>query len=327
MPVLLRGMIAGDRMIFSSPPPDFVIYWNHSRNGEVYHKMTRGKVLTVKSLLLLTVGSAVFSAGLNVFIIPHGMFNGGFLGIAQVIEYICVRFFHLELGALPLSGIIYYLINIPLLFMAFKLDRGFFVKTMICVPLYAVLLTVIPIPAAPILHDKLVSCIVGGLLAGVGAGMTLLSGGCGGGEEILGVYFCSKNPNFSVGRMLIILNVFVFGSCLIMTDLETVVYSVLFSVVTSLALDKVHLQNVTLDCVIITKKPNMEKLVIDSIGRGVTYWKGYGGYTGEETNILQTIASKKEALKLRREILKADPDAFIVFNEDVSVTGNYQTRI
>lgn len=282
---------------------------------------------TIQSIFLLVAGSAIFSAGLNLFIIPHGMFNGGFLGIAQVLEYICVQLLHINTGSLPLSGIIYYLINIPLLFMAFKLNRDFFVKTMICVPLYAVLLTVIPIPATPILSDRLVSCIVGGLLAGVGAGMTLLSGGCGGGEEILGVYFCSRNANFSVGRMLIILNVFVFGSCLIMTDFETVVYSIIFSGITSVALDKVHLQNVTLDCVIITKKPNMEKLVIDTIGRGVTYWKGYGGYTGEETNIIQTIASKKEAIVLRREILKADPSAFVVFNEDVTITGNYQTRI
>ena len=289
--------------------------------------MKRARALTVQSVVLLTVGSAVFSAGLNLFIIPHGMFNGGFLGIAQALEYICVQLFQINLGGFPLSGILYYLINIPLLFMAYKLDRSFFIKTMICVPLYAVLLTVIPIPGAPILSDRLVSCIVGGLLAGVGAGMTLLSGGCGGGEEILGVYFCSRNPNFSVGRMLIILNVFVFGSCLIMTDLETVVYSVIFSVVTSLALDKVHLQNVTLDCVVITKKPGLEKLVMETTGRGATHWKGYGGYTGEEANIIQTVASKKEALAMRREILRADPDAFVIFNEDVTVTGNYRTRV
>lgn len=289
--------------------------------------MKRARALTVQSVVLLTVGSAVFSAGLNLFIIPHGMFNGGFLGIAQVLEYICVQLFQINLGSFPLSGILYYLINIPLLFMAYKLDRSFFIKTMICVPLYAVLLTVIPIPGAPILSDRLVSCIVGGLLAGVGAGMTLLSGGCGGGEEILGVYFCSRNPNFSVGRMLILLNVFVFGSCLIMTDLETVVYSVIFSVVTSLALDKVHLQNVTLDCVVITKKPGLEKLVMETTGRGATHWKGYGGYTGEEANIIQTVASKKEALAMRREILRADPDAFVIFNEDVTVTGNYRTRV
>ena len=289
--------------------------------------MKRAKILTFKSIFLLVAGSVIFSAGLNLFIIPHGMFNGGFLGIAQVLEYICIHFFHVNIGTLPLSGILYYLINVPILFMAFRLDRGFFVKTMLCVPLYAILLTVIPIPAVPILSDKLVSCIVGGFFAGIGAGMTLLSGGCGGGEEILGVYFCSKNANFSVGRMLITLNVFVFGSCLIMTDLETVVYSVLFSGITSFVLDKVHLQNVTLDCIIITKKENVEKLVIDTIGRGVTYWKGYGGYTDEETFIIQTIASKKEAIKLRREIGKADPNAFVIFNEDVTITGNYQTRI
>ncbi len=289
--------------------------------------MRRDKAPMFQSILLLTAGSAIFSAGLNLFIIPHGMFNGGFLGIAQVLEYLCIEWLHLNIGSLPLSGIIYYFINVPLLFMAFKLDRDFFIKTMICVPLYAVLLTVIPIPTAPILSDRLVSCIVGGLLAGAGAGMTLLSGGCGGGEEILGVYFCSRNPNFSVGRMLIILNVFVFGSCLIMTDLETVVYSIIFSVITSVTLDKVHLQNVTLDCVIITKKPGMEKLVMDTTGRGATHWKGYGGYTGEETNIIQTVASKKEALALRREILRTDPAAFVIFNEDVTVTGNYRTRI
>lgn len=126
--------------------------------------------------------------------------------------------------------------------------------------------------------------------------------------------------------MLIILNVFVFGSCLIMTDFETVVYSIIFSGITSVALDKVHLQNVTLDCVIITKS---------------RIWKTRYRYNWPRCHLLERLwriyrrgdkyypdnCIQKEAIVLRREILKADPSAFVVFNEDVTITGNYQTRI
>lgn len=285
------------------------------------------RCLTGRAILLLVSGSLLFSCALNWFIVPAGLFNGGFLGIAQLLQHLLRGVFHLALAEIDWAGIFYYLINLPLLFLSYRLDRGFFIKTMLCVPCYTLFLTIVPIPEAPLLADRLTACLVGGLLAGAGAGMTLLSGGSGGGEEILGVYFTARNPKFSVGKLLLLLNVFVYTACLLMTDLETVVYSIIYSAVTAVVLDKVHLQSIMRSCLIITKQPELEQLIFDTVHRGVTRWEGCGGYTKEKANILLTVVTKKESLVLKKAVLQKDPAAFILINEDVAVEGNFQKRI
>ena len=285
------------------------------------------RYLTGKDILLLVTGSLFFSCALNWLIVPAGLFNGGFLGIAQLLQYLIKMIFYFTLPDIDWAGIFYFLINLPLLFLAYHLDRGFFIKTMLCVPCYTLFLTLIPIPEAPLLADRLTACLAGGFFAGVGAGMTLLSGGSGGGEEILGVYFTSRNPKFSVGKLLVLLNAFVYTACLLMTDWETVVYSVIYSAVTAVVLDKVHLQSIMRSCLIITKQPELEKLIFDTVHRGVTQWEGSGGYTQEKTNILLTVVTKKESLTLKKAVLQKDPAAFILINEDVLVEGNFQKRI
>lgn len=289
--------------------------------------MKRTRYLSAKALLLLVSGSLLFSCALNWLIVPAGMFNGGFLGIAQLMQHLLKEVFHLPLPEIDWAGIFYYFINLPLLFLSYRLDRGFFVKTMICVPCYTLFLTVVPIPEAPILADRLTACLAGGFLAGLGAGMTLLSGGSGGGEEILGVYFTARSPKFSVGKLLLLLNGFVYTACLIMTDFETVVYSVIYSAVTAVVIDRVHLQSILRSCLIISKQPDLERLIFNTVHRGVTRWDGYGGYTGERANILLTAVTKKESILLKKEVLRQDPAAFILINEDIVVEGNFKKRI
>lgn len=285
------------------------------------------RYLSGKTLLLLVFGSLLFSCALNWFIVPAGLFNGGFLGIAQLLQYLLKEVLRLPLPDIDWAGILYYLINLPLLYLSYRLDRGFFIKTMICVPCYTLFLTIVPIPDAPVFADRLTACLVGGLLAGVGAGMTLLSGGSGGGEEILGVYFTVRNPKYSVGKLLLILNVLVYTACLLMTDFETVVYSIIYSAVTAVALDRVHLQSIMRSCLIITKQPDMERLIFETVHRGVTTWNGYGGYTKEQANILLTVVTKKESLLLKKAVLQKDPTAFILTHEDIMIEGNFQKRL
>ncbi|CAN3995081.1 hypothetical protein GMJFJA_GMJFJA_08755, partial [Dysosmobacter welbionis] len=88
------------------------------------------------------------------------------------------------------------------------------------------------------------ACVIGGLVCGVGAGMTLTAGCSGGGEEILGLLCVQKKPDFSVGRIAMILNVFVYGIGLLLFEQDVVVYSIIFGCTTYLTLDRMHLQNV-----------------------------------------------------------------------------------
>ena len=284
--------------------------------------------MSLRSLGLIVAGTFLFSFGMNVFITPLGLFSGGFLGIAQLVRAFLVNVLGLSLGSADIAGILYFLMSVPLLILAYsQLGRPFFIKTLVCTGLYSFFLTVITGPEQPIFSDTLTSCIVGGLVAGVGAGLTLVSGGCGGGEEILCVYLAQKNPSFSVGRVCILINVLVFGCCAVFFNLPAAIYSVIYSVTANLTLDRVHFQRITMDVMIITKLDNMEQLVFDTVQRGVTWLHGEGGYTRESTNVLLTVVSKDEAFALKRAVRKRDPDAFIIVHDDIGVAGNFEMRL
>ena len=68
-------------------------------------------------------------------------------------------------------------------------------------------------------------------------------------------------------------------------------------------------------------------MIINDMHRGVTYWKGQGAYTNNETEVLVTIVSKYEVPKIRREILKMDPKAFIIVSSQLNVDGNVEKRL
>ena len=167
----------------------------------------------------------------------------------------------------------------------------------------------------------------GGVICGIGAGMTLLSGGSGGGEEILGLLLMQKHSNLSVGKVSAILNIFIFGTCAVIFSISQAIYSVLFTGIVYYVLDKVHFQNIMLTMLIITKKQGLEKIIFEKVNRGVTKWNAYGAYRNEEREILMTVVSKSEFLQLRRLLLAADPEVFIIIEENVFVVGNFQKRV
>ena len=282
--------------------------------------------ITLKSLALIVCGSLIFSLAMNLLIVPMSLYSGGFLGVAQLLREVLLAI-GLHVENIDVAGIAYFMINVPLLLLSFRsIGKPFFIKTLIAVGCYTFFLTAIVSPEQPILTDKLTSCLIGGVIAGIGAGMTLLSGGCGGGEEILGVYLVKKHPFFTVGKISSFINIFVYGCCLIFFNVETVIYSLIYSVFTNMFIDKMHHQNIMMNILIISKKEGLCDLVLNLTGRGVTQWNGQGGYTNMPTKILLTVVSKREYRALRKCISDYDPDAFVVINEDIDVMGNFEVR-
>lgn len=283
--------------------------------------------LPVKSIGLMFVGSLIYSLAMNILIIPCGMYSGGVLGIAQLINAL-LEYLGITFSGVNMEGIIYLMINIPLLILAYKsLGRPFFFKTIVCTVFYTIFLAVIPVPEKMVLDDTVICCVAGGLISGIGIGFTLLSGGCGGGEEIICVYLTKKYHNFSVGKVTVIINIFVYGCCAIFFNLTVAVYSILCSVISSIAVDKIHFQNITADMFIVTKKSGVEKLIFDTVNRGATRVDATGTYTGDDTNIYLVVLSKNEAATLKKEIHAFDPDAFVFIHEDVDVSGNFQKHL
>ena len=275
-------------------------------------------------------GSFLFALGSNVFIVPMGFYNGGVLGAAQLIRTFLVEIVHLQVGNLDISGILYYMINIPLFILAFRsMGKGFFWKSIVCTSALTVFLSVIRSPEVPILVDPLAACLIGGIISGAGVGMTLRCGASNGGADILGMFFSMKSKNFSVGKVSLVINFVVYGIMMIYMDLSVTIYSIIYIVFLNLALDRVHLQSINVEVQIFTKQDPVElkNRIFRAMYRGATTWEAKGGYTEEPGTMIYMIVNKYEMQELRRIVTDYDPHAFITFNEDVTVTGNFIRRL
>lgn len=296
--------------------------------GEYIVNVMHQRAEIIKTFWVI-VGGVLFAAGVNLFIVPLDLYSCGVVGIAQVIRTILIEYVHLPIPAtIDVSGIISFMINVPLFLLAFhSISRIFFLRTVLCVIAQTIALTLIPIPAVPIMEDVLASCIVGGVIGGFGIGMALRNTGCGGGLDILGMFLTQKKPDFSVGKLYLSVNSAVYVLCAILFHLETAIYSVIYLIAFSMMMDKTHYQNINMTAMIFTKNAELQKMIMKETGRGVTYWKGAGAYTDTETHILVTVINKYEETKIKKVIETFDPQAFVIYSEGMSISGNFEKRL
>lgn len=274
-------------------------------------------------------GALLFAVGVNLIITPLGLYNGGFMGTAQLLRTFLVKTLHLTfLGQFDLAGLIYFAINLPLLYFAWKeMGKVFFVRTLITVIIQTGFLTLIPIPKVPIIDDLLTACIIGGIIAGTGTGMVLRGGSSGGGQDIIGILCAKKFPGFSVGKVSLLMNVVVYGICAMLFDIKIVIYSLIYATVLAMSCDRAHIQNINMSVMIFTKKRGISKAIMDETGRGVTNWDGEGAYTNETSYILFVMISKFEVGQIKRIVNSIDSNAFMIFSEGCSVSGNFEKRL
>ena len=111
-----------------------------------------------------------------------------------------------------------------------------------------------------------------------------------------------------------------------MYDIQTVLYSIIFAVMTGVFIDKVHTQNIKIECMIFTKKEGLAEAIMTELNRGATTWEGEGAYTKEGSHVIVTVISKYEETHLREIIAKIDPQAFMIITDNARVAGNFQKR-
>lgn len=281
-----------------------------------------------KRTLACILASFIYAVGLNLFVVPAGVYSGGVMGVCQVIRTVLSDYFQLNFQAFDIAGVIYYIINIPIFVLAFmRLGKKFFVKTLVSVTSMTVFLSLIPI--TQIVEDTVAACVVGGIISGGGIGFALRMGSSSGGMDVVGLLLTRWRRNFSVGKVSLLMNLFLYGVCFLLFDVEIVVYSIIYAAVYSVAMDKVHTQNINVEAKIITKADTeeLEKAVFEEIYRGITKWSTEGAYTHEDSHMLYITLSKYEVGRLKTVVHKYDPNAFIVVTEGVSVDGNFLKKL
>ena len=277
-------------------------------------------------ILFILGGSLLYAAGMNLFITPIDLYSGGAVGFAQLINLFFNKL--VDGAAINLYGVIYMLINIPLLLVAYKsVGKSFFVKTLVGSLAISFFMTIVPTATTPIVEDYLTSVLIGGIITGFGIGLILLAGGCGGGVDIIGVWAAKKYKGASVGKISLAVNGVLFLVLLLLFDVSIVIYSLIYMVFFTIVLDKVHYQNINVRLMIFTKQEGIDEQITCKTGRGVTKWNGTGAYTEEDMNILVSCINKYEVSEFMEIIHGIDPKAFIIVDEGVYVSGNFEKRI
>ncbi len=281
--------------------------------------------------LFAILGCLFYSIGMNWFIIPEHLYSGGLMGVCQLISYVITDICKVKIASFDFTGLILYAFNVPILIWAWKsLGKKFVVKSIACATALSLFLSILPIPSIPILEEDILgSCIIGGLVCGVGMGLTLSVGSSMGGLDIIGLILTSRKKASSIGNLYLAVNVFVYAVCLFLFDIKVVIYSLIVAAITSFALDKMHLQNINVEVKVITKNlcKDMQDEIMQSMYRGITRWEGKGAYTEEDEYVFYILMSKYEVQKLRNIVQKYDPNAWIVINENVSVFGNFVKKL
>ena len=274
-------------------------------------------------------GCLICSLAINLFIVPNNLYNGGILGISQLIRSVLSSLFGINFK-FDISGLINLLINLPLFFIAYKLiSKTFFRRTVVCVVFQTIFLSVIPIPNAALVDDILTSVLIGGILGGIGLGITLTASGSTGGTDIIGLLFSMKNNSLSVGKIGRGINIVIYVISGILYGIPVMIYSIIYAVISSVVVDQLHKQNICSYAMIFIKK-RPEKLVSfikDDLKRDSTYWEATGGFDDSKTYIVYSAMSKYEMQRLERHLNELSPNAFMIMGDGVGIDGNFKKKL
>ena len=179
------------------------------------------------------------------------------------------------------------------------------------------------------MQDSLTASIIGGIFGGTGIGIALQSGGSSGGLDIVGMIFTKRFKGFSVGKVSLSVNAIIYIICAVLFGLPTAVYSIIYSAVNMLMVDRTHAQNINTEVVIFTKKKPLEIIdyIVNEYHRDATWWEAKGGYTEENTYMVIVVLSKYECAHLKRELKEVDEHAFVVVKDGMSVVGKYEKHL
>lgn len=275
------------------------------------------KLNFLKNLFLLACGIVSACFGLKSFLLPSGFIDGGVTGISLLIS---------NITGIELSYLIV-LINIPFVILGYKqIGKLFAIKTALAILALAILLVIAPFH--PITHDKLLIAFFGGLFLGGGIGLAMRGGGVIDGTEVLALYI-SKKSTLTVGNIILILNIIIFSFAATFLNIETALYAILTYLSASNTVDYIvnGIEQYTGVTVISEKNEHIRKFIINQMKRGVTIYKGEGGY-GEkkDINILYTVVTKLEMSKLQTAIRSIDPDAFVIQQQIADIKGGVVKR-
>lgn len=264
---------------------------------------------------VITAGLFINALGWTAFLIPSNIVGGGITGLSSLVYFAT----GIPVGPVNLAA------NAVLILVAFKnLGKGFGFKTIYSFTVVSVFLTLLQsVITEPVVDDRFLSAIVGGILGGGSIGLIFTQGGSTGGTEIIAM-LVNKKRNISPGRIILALDVVIItSSYFVFGEIEAIVYGYVTMGVVSYVIDLTLTGNQrSVQLFIFSKKA---KEVADTIGyelqRGVTLVKGQGWFSQKDFDIVMVVVRKRESAHIFHMVKEIDDEAFISVGSVMGVYG------
>lgn len=266
----------------------------------------------IKKYFLLLLGSLIYTTGLEIFLVPNNIIDGGVVGISIMASYLTGAPF----------GVFMILLNLPFLYMGYKqIGKSFAISTVVSIVAISVLSVFFePIPS--ITGDYFLAAIFGGIITGAGVGLIIRHGGSLDGTEIVAI-IVDKKTTFSVGEVVMFFNLFILGAAGFVFGWDKAMYSLVAYFVISKMIDIVIKGLDESYAVMIVSDENEEiaDALMHRLGRGVTFLHGQGAYTGDAKKVLYCVVTRLEVGKLKDIALEKDETAFVTINPVHDIVG------
>lgn len=296
---------------------------DHNPNEKSKYKIAksyRRAKLTIRQIFIdlfyILSGITAAGFGLKGFLLPNKFVDGGAVGISLLIA---------EITPFSLS-IILILVSIPFIILGGKtINWEFALKTTIGIVLLSLVVAYIPYPE--VTNDKLLIAVFGGFFLGMGIGLAVRGGGVIDGTEVLAINL-SRKLGAKIGDIILIINILIFSVAAYILSVETALYSILTYLVASRTVNYIieGIEEYTGVTIISAKSEEIHQMIKSELRRGVTIYKGEKGHgtsgsKDSEFQIVFTVITRLEVNKLKFEIEKIDPHAFVVMSSIKDTRG------
>lgn len=275
-----------------------------------HRRLTKRKIF--QRILLITLGAALMGVGLEIFLVPNNVIDGGITGISIMLSYITGW----------KLGIFLFILNIPFFFIGYKqIGKTFAFSTLYGIIILSITTTLLhPVPAFT--QDILLATVFGGIVLGIGVGIVIRYGGSLDGTEILAILFNNKLP-FSVGEIIMFFNLFILGSAGFVFTWDRAMYSLIayFVAFKTIDITITGLDESKSAWIISDNSKQIGEAIMNRLGRGVTFINGEGAYSGDDKKVIFCVINRLEEAKLKEIVTEFDDSAFLAVADIAEVRG------
>lgn len=267
------------------------------------------------ALLALAILSA--GMGLKGFLLSSNFIDGGVTGVSMLLS---------KTTGLPLA-LLLPLVNLPFVAVAWhQLGLAFAIRSVLGISGLALALVFIPYP--DVTPDLVLTALFGGFFIGAGIGLAIRAGAVLDGTEIVALLISKRSAVLKAGDVILGFNVVLFLTALSLLGVEAALYSILTYVAAARTLDFIlhGIDEFTAITIVSDENAEIRERITGELGRGVTVYRGYGGKTGDERNILYCVVTRLEIGRVKAIVRAVDAKAFVVYHPLSGAEGGMVRR-